>query len=68
MFINRKTISYMQTYVACFPYICASSLAVLQPTRLLACTNAWKTHHIRLHVQYSLPDDDDDEHNAVRNI
>ena len=21
-----------------------------------ACINAWKTHHIRLHVQYSLPD------------
>jgi hypothetical protein len=24
------------------------------------CINAWKTYHTRLHVQYSLPDD---EHN-----
>jgi hypothetical protein len=23
-----------------------------------ACINAWKTYHIRLHVQYSLPEDE----------
>ena len=36
----------------------SSSLAVLQPARQLACTNAWKTYHLRLHAQYSVPDDE----------
>jgi hypothetical protein len=41
-------------------HLCKSSVRLkgVLTTHETACINAWKTYHIRLHVQYSLPEDE----------
>jgi hypothetical protein len=54
MFFIRKPIVYAAVCIKFSMYLCK------QFSRLddLFDTCAWKTYHIRLHVQYGLPDDE----------